>query len=642
MTYDWQSEHLRLEAESSEHTVHVTLIDRRNGKTWGPTPVARMEIYNKSEQRLETINRFHVDACEPLPDGLHVTLSAPTWRVQIGLWIRLVDGELSVLMPMPELYELWPDMARLFAVQVLPELASVAADGRLILPFGEGASCAVAGKAPITDRGLVYMEQSRWELGVLLPVIAASAPDGGLSLLHRQGATDGEWHVQIDAASRGTVGLGFSLRRHWVDPVDATSREIRVTPIAASEDAVLATAKRLRRHVMDDLGKRTIRERAAECPDIAYLETAIAFKAFFGIENEGLICQNWDKSSPLSFKTCMTFAEAEGHLQALKDAGVEHAYNQLVGWNCRGHDGLYPTRFPVEERVGGEAGLKRLVERSRALGYRMTFHDNFMMNIPHSPDFDADCVVQDVYGGMLLSGWWSGGLEYTAWPLAYPEARLGGYLREVQARFGLDGPYYCDYMMRPLEVNYHPTHGGPRRDSARGQARVLEEATAVFGSSATEFGGLPAVVACDYISAAGQRARNRPWPIAALIEQDEPLWQLALGGLVIRERNMHPTWTSLIDAVAMGRIPRDEWSTHAKPMPQITPERIARLAAVYRIAGPQHGRLRMQEMTNYQRLADGVWQSTFADGTQCTVDENETTLLVDGKPVERPEVLPIT
>ena len=57
----------------------------------------------------------------------------------------------------------------------------------------------------------------------------------------------------------------------------------------------------------------------------------------------------------------MTFAEARACLQRVHDTGIDKIFTEMVGWNPRGHDGMYPTRLPPEERLGGEKGFRELL-----------------------------------------------------------------------------------------------------------------------------------------------------------------------------------------------------------------------------------------------------------------------------------------
>ncbi|EQD53208.1 hypothetical protein B1B_10375, partial [mine drainage metagenome] len=247
---------------------------------------------------------------------------------------------------------------------------------------------------------------------------------------------------------RGRVGFAFSLRRLWIDPVEPAEREFRLIPIPPAVDPIHFTAKRLRRHAMEDLKKPTLKERAAESPEVAYQLHSMTIKLFHGIQNLGP-CISDTQSLPAShFISAMTFGEATAALRKLRAAGVDRLYTQSVGWNARGHDGLYPTRFPIERRLGGEEGFRELIGITSELGYQPQVHDNYQMNVPHAPDWDEDCVIQDQFGEPLVRGWWAGGLEYGTWPAALPEERVGGHLRRLKS-LGLRGMGYCDYWMSP-------------------------------------------------------------------------------------------------------------------------------------------------------------------------------------------------
>jgi hypothetical protein len=88
--------------------------------------------------------------------------------------------------------------------------------------------------------------------------------------------------------------------------------------------------------------------------------------------------------------------------------------------------------------------------------------------------------------------------------------------------------------------------------------------------------------------------------------------------------------------VLFAEIPRDEWSAEPGVMPLLDAARIAKLKARYDLCLERFGRLVTEELTDWRLLADGVQQTTFADGTQVMADFNKHDLLVDGKRVEMP------
>lgn len=621
----------------------LALTDRASGRTWGPVPLLALEVHDKTIRREDRLERYRIDAIEPQGDtGVHVIVGDAYHCVAVGLWLRLIDGELSVLLSIPEVYETRPAHFRLFAIDLLPGLLTVGAgNGRLLMPVASGALCNPAGKPRCSDRFLIYLEQDRWELGTTLPYGAVRDDRGGMMLLARQGAADAQCRVATDGRGNGQLNFAFSLRRYWPDPVDFDNREFRFVPCPAKADLPLFCAARLRRHICDDLGKKTLKQRAAESPEVAYVLGAYTFKSFYAREKEGLEGQGMDRTNPVSFVLGMTFDECKQGLTRIKEAGIEHAYLQQVAWNARGHDGLYPARFPVDERLGGEAAFRDLIAYgNNTLGYHMCVHDNFCMNIPHAPNYDPEVLIHDMFGEPLLSGWWGGGLEYQTWGLALPYERLEGHLKRMQG-LGLRGMYYCDYMMRPLEVNYHPRWKGPRSHSARGQARVLEAARQAYGAVATEYGILPAVIASDYVTSGGGRRCDAAWPVMELVDKVLPMWELTVQGLVFSEQT-GVSWTSAMRAVLLGKHIRDEWTVRPEVKhPKLDAARIAGQKAMYDLCISRFGHLQAESLTGYSEPADQVISTTFSDGTAVTADFANHELTVNGKRLKRPAALPL-
>lgn len=631
------NENLQLEMLPEENRLLVRLTDKCNGKIWGPVPLLTLEVYDKALKRVERVCNWCVEHIEQADNGFRIVIADKQHGIELGLWLRLKEAELSVMMSPGELYERDPIMYRLFAVDVLPNLMRVQ-NGTLLLPINTGMLCPTTGKAAVKDRFLIYGEQERWELTPALPFCAAFDAGGGLMALARQGACDAECRVETDGCNGGAAGFAISLRRTWVDPIDYVNRELRFTPIPAADEPVAFCACRLRQHIMNDLGKKTLNERAAESPEVAYLLDAYIMKLFHGIENVGYMMEGKTAANPGSFQNYMTFAEASAGLQKLKRAGVDKILTQCVGWNTKGHDGLYPTRFPIEERLGGESAFRDMIRTGNELGFNVQVHDNFIMQNLNSPDFDRDYAIIDIHGEPLIHGRWAGGPEASGWPLAMPEEKIDGHLRRMR-ELGLKGMYYVDYMQQPLEVNYHPKHKGPRSACARGQVLIIETARSIFGSCGTEFGFLPCAVATDHISTCGDPwhlTMCKPeWPIMALIDRQQvvPVWQMAMSGLVALEARNGVSWANAMNCILLGGVPRDEWSVRPGVMPVLDDKRVAAHKAIYELCVVKFGRLKRQQITSYRRLSDDVHQTRFADGTEVTADFASQELVVNGKPV---------
>ncbi len=641
---EFLDDRLHVTISTDDDNPHLALLDLQTGHQWGPVPLLALEIHNKALRRSRAPRALRVQSVVHLERGVRLGLASAHESLSIALQVYLHDQQLCIRLNPNDVNEGDPDVFRLFAVDILPGLMTVGADGTLLLPVNTGVLCRPANKPERSDAFLIYGEQPRWELTPTYPLCAAWTAGAGLSVFVPQGDCDAECRVRTDGAGNGSTGFAFTLRRHWPDPVDPETRELCLAPFTpAKDDPIRHAAQRVRQHITGHWGKPTLEQRAEECGDVAYLLNAYIVKLFHGVLNNGAMMFNYTGDIPKGeLVNLMTFAEATAGLKQLHQAGIDRVVTQSVGWNTLGHDGLYPTRFPIEPAFGGEEAFRQMIATGNALGYHMNVHDNFMMNTPKSPDWNAEYVIQDIHGEPLMNGCWAAGPEYATWPNALPDERLEGHMAKMKT-FGIRGMYYLDYMQHPLEVNYHPQHGGPRRAYACGQASVLEKAKEVFGSVGTEFGFLHSAVAADHLCTGGEPAHMRridpTWPIADLIDQTVPVWQMAMSGLAIIEARDGVTWANACEAVLFGNHPRDEWSVRPGVMPVLDQERVNRIKAIYDLCLGRFGYLQLLEIVGYDEPAEGMRTTTFADGTSVCVDSNTETLLVNDEPVERPSVL---
>lgn len=614
----------------------IQITDRKSGRQWGPVALLALDVYDRPCRRTERVGELQIEQVEAVSGGVHVTVSSPYHAVDVGLWVRLIDGELSVVLQPAEVYERRPELFRVFAVDVMPGLLDIGSAGQLLLPIRSGMQASPANKPKLADRFLIYLEQERWELCTMLPFCAASENGSGMVVVAVQGACDCECRVETDGNGRGHVGFAISLRRTWYDPVDFGLREYRYAPLPKDADPVVFTAKRIRRHVMEDLHKPTLKERIKESPEVAYLAEAYVMKLFHAVEVGERPLET--RTVP-SFQACMTFAEAEDCLKRLHTAGIDRIVTHNVGWHVRGGDGLFPTRFPIDERLGGERGLRDMVAFGNRIGYNISFHDDYMMNTPNAPDWDKDSIIHDVAGQPLLGGCWALGLDYESWPLAMSEARISGEMQRAHS-LGIRGVYCLDYMMRPLEVNYHLRHRGPRSKHAQGQLKIIETAKKIFGGVAVEFGPLPAAVAADYVQNDGSDALAlRPeWPVTKLVDRPVQVWQLALHGLTMSEAGAGPTWPNSMRAMLYGLKLRDEWHAR-KGRNELTDGRIKAQKACYDLCVKRFGHLVLEELTDTRQIGDEIHSSKYSDGTEVNADFAKQELFVNGKNIPMPEAL---
>ena len=605
-------------------------------------PLLEVELHDKMLQRHTFVENYRVEKCEATSMGARVVVSSPRHALSFALEIEVHREELCLRFNPAHLHEDNTELYRVKAIHVAPELLRADARGCLLLPIASGVLCWPRDKPALRDEFLIYGEQQRWELLPTLPLCAARDSHNGWLALATRGATDALCRVSTDGQGNGQTGLSFSLRRGWRDPVDAQTREIRFIPVPPDERLEIFCAQRLRRHCIEDLGTPTLEQRAAASPQTRYLLSGTVHKIFHAAPREsglfseimhgqGMNTLASQVNSPIEAWT--TFAEATACLQKLRAAGVERITTLSVGWNVRGHDGLYPTHFPIEAVAGGQSEFERMLRAGTELGYAMSCHDNYIDGYRASPDFDLETTIHDQWGEPLVCGWWGGGINYRQNALAFSPDRLQGEMKRVQA-LGVSGAYYCDAMGNPLEVNHHPRNGGPRSLHARGIEHILDAAREVFGGIASECGYLYAAVKCDAMSMNGgewnlQTHLPREWAVAGLCDQTIPLWQLALHDLVALE-GMQLSRRGTLDKMLFGLLPRTEWCARPGLFPVCDDEFIARIKADYDLCVGRFGHLRTQRLCDWR--AEGSHVATrFEDGTSVEADYDAETLVVNGQ-----------
>src|ERR1035441_3103989 len=97
-------------------------------------------------------------------------------------------------------------------------------------------------------------------------------------------------------------------------------------PRPVGKSITVFTAGVLRRHIIKDLGKTTLQQRAKESPEVAHLLTAYIMKLFYGVQKQGNAVQAQDQSESPQFLLTMTFDEARAALQDRKSTRLNSSH----------------------------------------------------------------------------------------------------------------------------------------------------------------------------------------------------------------------------------------------------------------------------------------------------------------------------
>ncbi len=632
---------LSLEAhlKSQASDCRLVLHDHLAGRRW-ESGLVELEVMWDAIQRSEpacdlALMGWEVDASSrKLTLELHASLS----RVSFRMTLALEEGSLRLAIPFESIREDRRKHYRVFGIRPLPGLLRATGCDVVVAPLRTGA---LIRPADITgrhqDQLLIYGQQSRWEDLPLIPATGVYHPgESGLAAVVESGDCDAQFELALPGDQSADVGMSFRYRLQWPDPVDASDRVIRYTPLRGKEAHYAGVGKALRRSLQTVHGVTTLREKAAGNPHIDHLARSLVCKTFHGMKELGH--ENGDGAYCLF----QTFEETACQLRQLKAAGIDRVYIQMVGWNIDGHDGRYPQRFPVDERLGGQEGMRELVRQGQALGYQMQVHDNYVDSI----DPDHPAVIRTIWGGPLARGIWGGGAIYAINPMKYDQAWLVGQMEQVKA-LGVAGVFYMDGMSPPLEVDHDPAHPSPRAGHAAGIARLMKLGRRIFGAAGAECAFAHVARHADYITPLAMRTIHTRQasrsPITRLVHEWVPVWHIAFHGLLVYAFNdgAYPTRQALLEAAETGAVPRSDFSG---PNPQPGPlfatrwsdDLPAAYKAKYDILIGLLGDNVFSLIVAHETTGPSAYRTTFENGCVVEVDYQAMTLRVNGRIVELP------
>ena len=361
-------------------------------------------------------------------------------------------------------------------------------------------------------------------------------------------------------------------------------------------------AKWHRESVKKEKRFKSLAEKIAEAPEVAKLAGSVIWKHnTFACEVPPHIRKDYSLyvSTPAA-------AEAEGRpgnwsAREVFDKARAEGFDRVcifnTGWNNKGFDSGYPTRFPPNPERGSEKEFSDAAAYGRKLSedYIFCVHDNYKDVYPNSPEFSFDEIIRNADGGKLKGGIWRGGRCYIicgSETLKYARRDLK-HIGEMCGR----GAIYLDVQgCTSLNNCYHPDHPGSRRDDIQWRLETFREAKKHIGAVATE--GAPHEFAVQEIDlGAYPPIKNCPCPNMSPI----PFFQLVYHDSVMTfcgqgVSGVHGT--DYINRVALyGMLPWD-FSDDSR-----------RISKELR-------RCCTAEMVKHEFLSENVEHTLFADGTE--------------------------
>lgn len=335
----------------------------------------------------------------------------------------------------------------------------------------------------------------------------------------------------------------------------------------------------------------------------------------------------------------VTFDRVTDIAREFKRQGIGKAEFCLVGWNIGGHDGRWPQVFPVEPTLGGEERLRACIREVKDLGYLIVPHGNYLDAYRIADSWDEEWLLKDLDGITTMhAGDWGGGRGYRICPQRAYEKFMSREMPRMKA-LGFKGLGYFD-VVSVVKARYcgdprHPLNG---EQAAKWWGKGADLSRECFGGFASEGAFDHFVGSLDYglyVSFSDPRKEN-----VGLVDRLEPISQLVYNGIFA----MNP-FTSSVNFTAQERYwqlkliefggrpafyfySKFRSTTNWMGDNDLTCKTDAELKAS--VAKVKEGwdvysklsHLQYEFMMEHERIADGVWRTSYANGERVTVDYN--------------------
>lgn len=391
-----------------------------------------------------------------------------------------------------------------------------------------------------------------------------------------------------------------------------------------------------RNYLLKEGKVKPISERIKENPYLAYAVEAPEIRIRMGWKPApSKVLEQTPENEPEMITAC-TFERVADLIRELKKQGVDKAEICLVGWNISGHDGRYPQMFPVEERLGGENELRKLIGYAKKNGYQIVCHTNSTDAYSIANTFSEDIVRKNQDGSLCANAYvWSGGRAYDVCSAkAYEIAKEE--LPKV-ADLGFEGLHYIDVMsVEPLKKCYDPNHKVNRKDTEENYRKIGHLSKKLFGGFASEGANDFAADYLDYAFYVTLQENTHEF-----FDEEIPWWQLVYHGIVLS----NPSTTTVnyvvkskeshLKLVEYGARPSfyfyskfmsggtlDDWLGREDMLCDNEEQLVYSVSGIKKAYEEyqESKRLQLLFMNKHEKIREGVYRITYSDGTEIECD----------------------
>lgn len=351
-----------------------------------------------------------------------------------------------------------------------------------------------------------------------------------------------------------------------------------------------------------------------------------------------------------SVKPLTTFEEAETLLGMLKEGGVGSIKLRYSGWFNGGLAHDYPDDIDVDAALGGKTGFKQLTAYAKAQNFELYPDVSFLHIYRSGHGFKPS---RD--GASFLFR--EGVAQYKTDPVTMSRGDLDYYLLSPRKLPGLVNAFLQDYKpwnaggvsLRDVgdEIHSDVTSGGTTDRQA--SAALNEEAVKMLKEGAGKImvsGGNAGVLPyADVVVNAPSRSSG-----LNIADEEIPFYQMVLHGYIdysgspVNLDRDQGVRSSLLKTLETGSNVYYKWFYNQGAAVRDTDfndlysagykDWLEEAADYYREANAVLKDVRNQRIVNHEKLADGVFRTTYENGKTVTVNYNAAAVPVDGDLLE--------
>jgi hypothetical protein len=344
-----------------------------------------------------------------------------------------------------------------------------------------------------------------------------------------------------------------------------------------------------------------------------------------------------------NYQSTTTFAEAKELLEQMQNDGISKITAQMVGWNLEGHDGKYPTRFPVNPVEGGEEAFRALITWGKLHNICVTVHDNYQDSYEVSPDFTHDdgIVLRD--GTYWRNVPWSGGYNWRMCPL---QSKKHAELNLPKMReMGIHGNYYLD-ALSAFNTCHSPQHPANRRQYINAFREIITYTRNLFGTLSLE---VPYGPYYDLMDGVYIDSNSDGWSkftnfMTRFIDEVVPFLPIALHNSVRYQGYGDVTngRAGALHTLAWGAMPFIEVAARTNSKGHTMPcynDLATYTRESYQLCCIEYADRIFQDINNITQPQTGVYRTDYADGVSLLINTTAKTVCIDGHELNSESVL---